>query len=202
MSEIAAENTRPQLAELGALTRIRREDKSLSMDQLAKMAGIGRSTLFRFETGKPVQVAPGKIAKVLVVLGISAEEVISLVQDAEILDELLAWLDRASQVQTLQSYAQSKRIDLLDPASNRPDYIAIHPEGTMLYIEVKDRAETDPEKRGDDLVRVLASAGYMVTRPAMQALEAIRNRPAPAFAREDAKVELDAGESETREGAK
>ena len=168
------ENVHPQvggdpvnpLAELGALVRTRREERRLSMDQLARMAGIGRSTLFRFEVGKDTTTAPSRIAKVLVVLQIGADEVIPLVDDEELLTELLAWLDRASQVQELSSYVQAKR-PAFGSESGRPDLVAIHPDGTMLYIEVKAQGtDADEDRRGEDLVRVLASIGYLVTRPA------------------------------------
>lgn len=153
------------LAELGALVRTRREERRLSMDQLARMAGIGRSTLFRFEVGKDTSTAPSRIAKVLVVLQIGADEVIPLVDDEELLTELLAWLDRASQVQELSSYVQAKRPTI--GTGGHPDLVAIHPDGTMLYIEVKAHGSgEDQDRRGEDLVRVLASVGYLVTRPA------------------------------------
>lgn len=151
------------LADLGALVRTRREERRLSMDQLARMAGIGRSTLFRFEVGKDTSTAPSRIAKVLVVLQIGADEVTPLVNDEELLAELLAWLYRAGQVQELSSYVQSKRPTI--GAGEAPDFVAIHPDGTMLYIEVKQSGE-ESERRGEDLVRVLGSVGYLVTRPA------------------------------------
>ena len=138
------------------------------MDQLARMAGIGRSTLFRFEVGKDTSTAPSRIAKVLVVLQIGADEVIPLVGDEELLTELLAWLDRASQVQELSSYVQAKRPTI--GVGGSPDLVAIHPDGTMLYIEVKAHGDGDEDRRGEDLVRVLASVGYLVTRPATAAV--------------------------------
>ena len=155
------------LADLGALVRARREDRGLSMDQLANAAGVGRSTLFRFEVGRSTAVAPSRVARILVTLGITADEVIPLVHDEHTLGELLAWLDRASQVQALASFAQDKSLRHSDTPAGTPDLVAIHPDGTMLYIEVKTPGE-DSERRGGDLVRALGSIGYLVTRPASE----------------------------------
>lgn len=61
------------LQELGERLRLARKRKGLSADKIAQAAGITRVTLHRLEVGEPAAATLGTLAKVLGVLGMSAD---------------------------------------------------------------------------------------------------------------------------------
>lgn len=154
------------LADLGALVRQRREGRALSQDALADLAGVSRTTLTRLERRHSKDVpSANSVAKVLLTLDIAVEEATSLIHDDKLAGELVLEMACIEQVHAISMDAKRRRRPYARLIAQTPDLVAIHPDGTMLYIEVKQSSE-ESDRRGEDLVRVLGSIGYLVTRPA------------------------------------
>lgn len=138
-------------ATLGALVRERRTQLGLSMDQLAQLARVSRSSIHRLEHGHEIRPTPAKLARVLAVVGIDADGVLAALPDDEYRGDVLHWLERAEQATALAGEIESA-------ARFTPDLVVIGTDGTTVMIEVKGGGP-------DAIAAVLKSAGYLVTRP-------------------------------------
>lgn len=152
-------------AGLGALIRRRREAKGLTMEALAREAGVGRTTLHRLENGVHGRPVPSKVARVLRVLDIGVGEVDGLVPDREFVAELSVWLDRDRHVETVIDYLAHAKAKVAEPTDDAVLFLFAPGDGTALSVTVVasgDRCESVVE----ELAKAAARMGLQVSVPA------------------------------------
>jgi transcriptional regulator with XRE-family HTH domain len=136
---------------LGMLVRQKRESMRLSMDDLANRARVSRSTLHRIEHDHKTRPTAPKLAQILVVLEIEADEILAVLHDADYASDVLHWMERSA---AFSDAARALR-PRVTVAGEAPDLIAMKDGSTA-------------EIRGaslDELKDALKAAGWLVMRP-------------------------------------
>lgn len=144
-------------AALGALVRTRREGLHLSMDDLAQRARVSRSTIHRIEHGHAMQPTPAKLAAVLTVVQVTADEVRAAIEDEAYVGDVIHWMDRTDAIETMGQALQAR--PHMQPLARRPDLIVIdQATGEVAQVQA-------PEALAEKLAAMLEQAGYLVTSP-------------------------------------
>lgn len=76
------------MIEIGAMLRVARQARGLTQDELARLAGIGRTSLSQLENGTIGEIGVRKVLRVCAVLGLELQAVPE--RKLPTLDDLLA----------------------------------------------------------------------------------------------------------------
>lgn len=146
--------TRSTRLSLGVLVRQKREDLRISMDDAAARARISRSTLHRIEHDHDVRPTAPKLAQILIVLGITPDEVRTVLEDERYLGDVLHWMERSAAF-----------LDTREGLRPRAGLAALAGEGPALVAE-KDGHHIRIHGDGlDEVTELFKNAGWLVMRP-------------------------------------
>ena len=140
--------------ELGALTRISRQQQNISMSDLADRAQVSRSTIHRLENGTGIRPQPQRLARILNTLGISLNQVTAILPNTQDTwsRQLLTWMARLN-TDAVKNFLDNQR----DPSGF--DLLAVRSD-TVAAIQI--RTSTDDAAA---LIDELQSNGWLISRP-------------------------------------
>ena len=147
-------DTTDYCVELGALTRISRQQQNISMNDLADRAEVSRSTIHRLENGTGIRPQPQRLARILIALNITLNQVTDILPDTQDTwsRQLLQWMARLN-TDAVKNFFENQR----DPSGF--DLLAVRSD-TVAAIQI--RTSTDDAAA---LIEELQSNGWLISRP-------------------------------------